>query len=69
LTRIAIHILVKKGELIIWRKKNRFPPLCHSLQIDLDESIGHGEPPPKKAGILSGQLLTYLPALQDLGSK
>jgi hypothetical protein len=25
LTRIAIHILVKKGELLIWRKNGHFP--------------------------------------------
>jgi hypothetical protein len=25
LTRIAIHIFVKKGELLIWRKNGHFP--------------------------------------------
>jgi hypothetical protein len=25
MTRIAIHILVKKGELLIWRKNGHFP--------------------------------------------
>jgi hypothetical protein len=25
LTRIAIHILVKRGELLIWRKNGHFP--------------------------------------------
>jgi hypothetical protein len=25
LTRIAIHILVKKGEILIWRKNGHFP--------------------------------------------
>jgi hypothetical protein len=25
LTRIAIHILVKKGNLLIWRKNGHFP--------------------------------------------
>jgi hypothetical protein len=25
LTRIAIHIVVKKGELLIWRKNGHFP--------------------------------------------
>jgi hypothetical protein len=30
LTRIAIHILVKKGELLIWRKNGHFP---HSVMV------------------------------------
>jgi hypothetical protein len=32
LTRIAIHILVKKGELLIWRKNGHFPH-CAMLTI------------------------------------
>jgi hypothetical protein len=31
LTRIAIHILVKKGELLIWRKNGHFPHCALSV--------------------------------------
>jgi hypothetical protein len=31
LTRIAIHILVKKGELLIWRKNGHFPHCARTL--------------------------------------
>jgi hypothetical protein len=37
LTRIAIHILVKKGELLIWRKNGHFPHCalyCITLCLD-----------------------------------
>jgi hypothetical protein len=37
LTRIAIHILVKKGELLIWRKNGHFPhcALCPTICIGI----------------------------------
>jgi hypothetical protein len=40
LTRIAIHILVKKGELLIWRKKGHIPhcAMATTQQLQGNES-------------------------------
>jgi hypothetical protein len=50
LTRIAIHILVKKGELLIWRKNGHFPhsavagPVIQATgRSEFEDGLGSGD--------------------------